>query len=107
MKQLPALWSIFAEMKSTLIVNANIVNEDKVSEGDVLIAGAFIEAIGGDLSSRPADLIVDAKKEGGSYIPGSISRAQGQQTQEVVLPQAQGGAVGPSASSGTEERTGG
>jgi hypothetical protein len=38
-------------MKRILIVNANIVNEGKVSEGDVLVAGAFIDAVAPDLSS--------------------------------------------------------
>jgi dihydroorotase len=33
-------------MKSTLIVNANIVNEGKVFEGDVLVKGRFIDVAG-------------------------------------------------------------
>lgn len=57
-------------MKRILITNANIVNEGKVFEGDVLISDQIIESIGGDLSSRKADLIVDAK---GKYLlPGVI-----------------------------------
>jgi len=57
-------------MKTKLITNANIVNEGKVFEGDVLIKGAYIEAIGKDLSSRPADMIIDAR---GKYLlPGVI-----------------------------------
>ena len=57
-------------MKTILIVNANIVNEGKVFEGDVLIAGQYIEAIGSDLSSRPSDLVIDAA---GKYLlPGAI-----------------------------------
>ena len=48
-------------MKTKLITNANIVNEGKVFEGDVLIQGQYIEAIGKDLSSRPADFVIDAK----------------------------------------------
>lgn len=57
-------------MKSTLILNANIVNEGKVFPGDVLIKGRFIEAVGKDLSSRPADRTIDAK---GKYLfPGAI-----------------------------------
>lgn len=56
-------------MKTTLICNANIVNEGKVFQGDVLIKGKYIDAIG-NLSSRPADVVVDAK---GKYLfPGVI-----------------------------------
>lgn len=57
-------------MKNTLILNANIVNEGKVFEGDVLIRGRFIDAIGKDLSSRQADTIIDAK--GKHLLPGAI-----------------------------------
>ena len=57
-------------MKNTLILNANIVNEGKVYEGDVLIKGRFIDVIGKDLSSREADTVIDAK---GKYLlPGAI-----------------------------------
>lgn len=57
-------------MKSTLIVNANIVNEGKVFEGDVLVKGRFIDVVGNDLSSRQADIVIDAK---GKYLlPGVI-----------------------------------
>ena len=56
-------------MKTTLIVNANIVNEGQVLQADVLVKGQFIEAIG-DLSSRKADVVIDAK---GKYLlPGAI-----------------------------------
>lgn len=57
-------------MKKQLIVNANIVNDGEVAEGDVLIKGQFIEAIGSDLSSRQADVVVDAK--GQFLFPGVI-----------------------------------
>ena len=57
-------------MKNTLILNANIVNEGKVYEGDVLIKGRFIEAIGKDLSSREADKVIDAT--GQHLFPGAI-----------------------------------
>jgi dihydroorotase len=54
----------------TRIVNANIVNEGKVFQGEVLIKGQFIELIGSDLSSHKADQIIDAK---GKYLlPGAI-----------------------------------
>jgi len=57
-------------MGTKLIVNANIVNEGKVFEGDVFIKGQYIEAVGKDLSSRSADLVLDAK---GEYLmPGAI-----------------------------------
>lgn len=56
-------------MKTTLIVNANIVNEGKVFQGDVLIRGEFIESVGAGISSK-ADKVIDAK---GKYlIPGAI-----------------------------------
>jgi dihydroorotase len=57
-------------MKSTLIVNANIVNEGKVVEGDVFIRGAHIDSIGGDLQHRHANEVLDAR---GLYLlPGVI-----------------------------------
>jgi dihydroorotase len=57
-------------MNTKLITNANIVNEGKVFEGDVLIKGQYIDVIGKDLSSRNADMVVDAK---GKYLlPGII-----------------------------------
>src|SRR5216684_2579183 len=56
-------------MKTTLILNANIVNEGTVFQADVLIKGQFIETIG-NLSSYKADTIIDAK---GKYLlPGAI-----------------------------------
>jgi dihydroorotase len=57
-------------MKTTLITNANIVNEGKVFEGDVLIRDQYIEAIGKDLSSHPADFVIDAR--GKFLLPGVI-----------------------------------
>jgi dihydroorotase len=57
-------------MKTKLIVNANIVNEGKVSQADVFIKGDRIDTIGKDLSSKTADLVIDAK---GQYLfPGAI-----------------------------------
>ncbi|HTE33627.1 MAG TPA: dihydroorotase [Chryseolinea sp.] len=57
-------------MKTLLISNANIVNEGKVTEGDLVIKGQFIESIGRDLSGRSVDEVLDAK---GKYIfPGVI-----------------------------------
>ncbi|MGC4022495.1 MAG: dihydroorotase [Cyclobacteriaceae bacterium] len=57
-------------MKTTLILNAKIVNEGKVFESDVLIRGQRIEKIGKDLQSISADEVVDAS---GKYLlPGAI-----------------------------------
>jgi dihydroorotase len=57
-------------MNTILITNANIVNEGKVFEGDLLIKDQFIEAIGKDLSSRHARQVIDVN---GKYIfPGVI-----------------------------------
>lgn len=57
-------------MKTTLILNANIVNEGKVFQGDVLINGERIERIDKNLSSLTADVLIDAK---GQYLlPGAI-----------------------------------
>ncbi len=57
-------------MNSTLILNAKIVNDGKVIEGDVLIRGAYIEKIASDLQSSPAHQVVDAK--GKILLPGAI-----------------------------------
>jgi dihydroorotase len=56
-------------MTTTLIVNANIVNEGKVFHGDVLIKGHYIERIGTHITER-ADRVIDAK--GNFLIPGAI-----------------------------------
>jgi dihydroorotase len=57
-------------MSSILIVNANIVNEGKVFQGDVLIKGERIEKIGAGLHAEKADKVIDAK---GKYLlPGVI-----------------------------------
>ncbi|QLE01064.1 dihydroorotase [Galbibacter sp. BG1] len=56
-------------MKKTLIKNATIVNEFQTFEGDVLIEGEFIKAIGADLSDANAE-VIDA--EGKILMPGII-----------------------------------
>ena len=57
-------------MKTTLILNANIVNEGQVFTGDVLIRGQYIENIGKNLSGQQADQVIDAR---GKYLlPGVI-----------------------------------
>ncbi len=57
-------------METKLILNANIVNEGKVFQGDVFIKGKHIEAIGTDLSSRHANELIDAR--GQHLFPGAI-----------------------------------
>jgi len=57
-------------MKTTRIVNANIVNEGKVFQGDVLIKGQYIEAIGTNLSAPAAATTIDA--QGKYLLPGAI-----------------------------------
>lgn len=57
-------------MSSLLIVNARIVNEGKIFDGDVFVNGHFIEKIGTDLQSVRADRVIDAR---GTYLlPGVI-----------------------------------
>ena len=57
-------------MNTILILNANIVNEQKIVQGDLLIKGQYIERIGSNLSHLPADKVIDAK---GKYLlPGLI-----------------------------------
>lgn len=54
----------------TLIANANIVNEGKVFQGDILIKDQFIEKIGKNISADSADQVIDAR---GKYLlPGVI-----------------------------------
>ena len=57
-------------MNTILILNAKIVNEGKVFEGDVLVKGQTIEKIGNNLQSQPAHHIIDAK--GKILLPGAI-----------------------------------
>lgn len=57
-------------MNSTLIVNAKIVNEGRIIEGDLLIDGHYIERVDKNLQSAPAKRIIDAI---GKYLlPGAI-----------------------------------
>src|SRR5689334_1515876 len=57
-------------MKSTLILNAKIVNEGQVLERDVWIRDERIEQIGTGLHAHQAETIVDAK--GKLLFPGVI-----------------------------------
>jgi len=60
----------FGDMSSYLLLNAKIVNEGKVYEGDVLIKDKYIEKIGADLQGQLADKVVDL--EGKYLLPGVI-----------------------------------
>jgi len=57
-------------MNRILITNAEIVNEQKIFSGDVLIRKGRIHAIGGDLGSQPHDQVIDAA--GKLLMPGLI-----------------------------------
>jgi dihydroorotase len=57
-------------MSSLLITNADVVNEGRRFEADVLIRNGRIATIGGDLQSRSADRVLDAG--GRLLIPGMI-----------------------------------
>jgi dihydroorotase len=57
-------------MKTILITNANIVNEGKVIEGDVLVKNGHIEKIAKGLSAAATDIVIDA--EGKFLLPGLI-----------------------------------
>ncbi|MBX2844025.1 MAG: dihydroorotase [Flammeovirgaceae bacterium] len=57
-------------MKSILILNANIVNEGAIQQGDVLIKDGFIQKIDKNLSGEDAEEVIDAA---GKYLlPGLI-----------------------------------
>jgi dihydroorotase len=55
---------------NTLILNANIVNEGKVFQGDVLIRDQRIEIMGNNLSGHTANQVIDAN--GKFLLPGAI-----------------------------------
>ena len=57
-------------MKRILILNTLVVNDGVATEQDLFIQNGRIEKIGGDLSSRPADIIIDGK--GNTLFPGMI-----------------------------------
>lgn len=59
------------EYKTTLIKNANIVNEGKVFEGDILIEGEYIKEVASSISAKSSDInILDV--EGRHVFPGCI-----------------------------------
>jgi len=53
-----------------LIVNASIVNEGRVTEGDVLVCDGRIERVGFGFTGRQADRVIDA--HGRHLLPGMI-----------------------------------
>jgi dihydroorotase len=55
---------------SLLITGARLVNEGAITETDLLVVDGRIAAVGGDLSSRPADRVVEAR--GRYLLPGLI-----------------------------------
>ena len=57
-------------MKTILIVNARIINEGKIQDGDVYIRKGRIEQVGPDLAVRSADKVIDA--DGKVLLPGLI-----------------------------------
>ena len=57
-------------MKSILITGANIVNEGRISPGDVLVENGRISKLGNDLSAEQADIHIDAA--GKHLFPGLI-----------------------------------
>jgi dihydroorotase len=57
-------------MNSILILNAQVVNEGKITQADILVKDGIIEKIGADLSGLTADKVIDAS---GKYLfPGVI-----------------------------------
>ena len=57
--------------KTILIKNAKIVNEGKVTEGDILIEGEFIKEVSTSISAKSADVVV-FDVEGNYVFPGAI-----------------------------------
>ena len=58
-------------LKTTLIKNANIVNEGKIFNGDILIEGVYIKQISESISAKSVDVnVFDA--EGKYVLPGII-----------------------------------
>ena len=57
-------------MASTLIVNARLVNEGREFDGDLRFVGGRIDQVGGGLSAREGETVVDAA--GRRLLPGMI-----------------------------------
>jgi len=57
-------------MKDTLILNARMINDGRITEEDVWIRNGRIEQIGSNLSAKPADLVIDAAEK--VLMPGMI-----------------------------------
>lgn len=59
------------KLKTTLIKNANIVNDKVIFKGDILIEGEYIKEISDSISAKSSDVhIIDA--EGKYLLPGVI-----------------------------------
>ena len=57
-------------MSDTLIVNARLVNEGRIIQGDLRVRGERIAAIGSGLPAHAGDVVVDAN--GAWLLPGMI-----------------------------------
>ena len=57
--------------KTTLIKNAKIVNEGKITEGDILIEGDIIKEVSDSISAKSADVVI-IDVEGNYVFPGAI-----------------------------------
>ena len=57
--------------KTTLIKNARIVNEGKITEGDILIEGDIIKEVADSISAKSADVVI-IDVEGNYVFPGAI-----------------------------------
>jgi dihydroorotase len=56
-------------MKSILITGANIVNESRISPGDVLVKDGRIAKIGSNLNEETAEIHIDGK---GKHLFGNL-----------------------------------
>lgn len=56
--------------KTLLIVNAHLVNEGQISQGDVLVRDGHIERVGFGFTGQQADRVIDAR--GAYLLPGMI-----------------------------------
>ena len=56
-------------MKSILILNAQLINEGKITKTDVFIQNRRIKTIATDLSNQTADVIIDAQ---GKYLMAGV-----------------------------------
>jgi dihydroorotase len=57
-------------MSSIIIKNARMVNEGRISEGDLRVADGRITQVGGEISAQANDRVIDA--DGKHLLPGMI-----------------------------------